>query len=901
MLEAVLQRLGDKYEFIKPLGQGGFSKVYLLRHKHLDEEHALKIMDFDNISRRLEEGNPTGRDKEFINVRKRFINEAKLYQKINHPNIARIYDIDMIKEESTDVEIPFIVMQCVKGENLGEVIKKRSPMGIKETIAICEDILDALDVIHKNGIVHRDVKPSNIIIEKSGKAVLIDFGLAKDMYADTRLTSTEMVMGTPLYMSPEQFKDIRGADPPADIYAFGVILYEMLTGTPPYSGTNFEIMYGHLEGSIPDASRNIPGLPIEMDDLIKKAMAKNAEDRYGKVEYYKSELRSISEKIKKQEETRNKKSNPGVDVVRGETVVSRPSKKPPRKTNKTWRIIFAVILAAAASIFLVIDPIDIWKGSRAGQDSTTKVQNDDSAQESAQPQKTPQPRVTEMASLKNGSASESTQPQETPQLLETKTSPYREYIKSATELIEANNYDKATEFLDEAKKIDDNAEVRALFEKIAEKKREIMSNDYKRLNEFLKGDADKNKKIGECRNFLSSHKNTPQSTHTKEMVSDTNKFITQLEKEIKADKQYLGYIDSVKRHIKNGDLKKAHYSLNSARKIKETNEVKYLLAEIEKKQIGNMKADFEKIREFMKGGGDTNVKIMEWRDFLNKHRDIPQNNETDLMKSEADKFIFQLNNFKMTDPSSKKIKDKAKKIYKNDKGFWEADFGDGIIMIYIPAGEFTMGANDGDDDEKPPHKVYLDGYWIGKYEVTFALYDTYCEETGTKKPDAEGWGRGQRPVINVSWHDASAYCGWLSRETGLSFKLPTEAQWEKAARGADKRRYPWGNDFDKSKCNSDESSLNRTIPVGSFPDGASPYGCFDMAGNVWEWCSDFFDDKYYQKSPSKNPQGPDSGPGRVRRGGSWGYRTDGCRASYRARGDPAYCGSLAGFRLALSL
>jgi formylglycine-generating enzyme required for sulfatase activity len=226
-----------------------------------------------------------------------------------------------------------------------------------------------------------------------------------------------------------------------------------------------------------------------------------------------------------------------------------------------------------------------------------------------------------------------------------------------------------------------------------------------------------------------------------------------------------------------------------------------------------------------------------------------------------------------------------------------------------------MVSNDGSYDEKPPHKVYLDGYWMGKYEVTFAQYDKYCEETGKKKPSDEGWGRGNRPVIYVSWDDAKEYCDWLSNKTGLKFKLPTEAQWEKAARGADSRKYPWGNSStsgekanfaDKQEWLKEKDSwadkdiddgYAYTAPVGSYPRGASPYGLFDMAGNVWEWCSDWYDSDYYKKSPGNNPTGPKSGTYRVVRGGSWDYYARDLRCANRFYDGPSDRYSDHGFRL----
>lgn len=197
----------------------------------------------------------------------------------------------------------------------------------------------------------------------------------------------------------------------------------------------------------------------------------------------------------------------------------------------------------------------------------------------------------------------------------------------------------------------------------------------------------------------------------------------------------------------------------------------------------------------------------------------------------------------------------------------------GITWVKIPAGEFMMGDNfnEGDNDELPVHAVNLDEYYISKYEITFEQYDKVHQEIGELPPPDEGWGRGSRPVIMVSWYEANAFCTWLSQKTGKDIHLPTEAQWEKAARGTGQRRYPWGNAApDCSLANF--CCKDRTDPVGSYPAGVSPYGVHDMAGNVAEWCRDKYRLDYYSTSPYRNPQGPyydDLAIYRVVRGGSW--------------------------------
>lgn len=201
-------------------------------------------------------------------------------------------------------------------------------------------------------------------------------------------------------------------------------------------------------------------------------------------------------------------------------------------------------------------------------------------------------------------------------------------------------------------------------------------------------------------------------------------------------------------------------------------------------------------------------------------------------------------------------------------------------MVYIPKGVFTMGVRDGRIDEQPEHKVFLYGFYIDRYEVTNAQYKEFIDATGHPAPFVDpkkypwakeyNWvdgmypeGKGNYPVVLVSWDDASAFAKWKGK------RLPTEAEWEKAARGKDKRRYPWGNDWNGLTCNSRESGYLQAMPVDSFATGVSPYGAYNLSGNVWEWCADWYDKDYYVHSPAENPQGADVSATRVIRGGSW--------------------------------
>jgi serine/threonine-protein kinase len=236
---------------------------------------------------------------------------------------------------------------------------------------------------------------------------------------------------------------------------------------------------------------------------------------------------------------------------------------------------------------------------------------------------------------------------------------------------------------------------------------------------------------------------------------------------------------------------------------------------------------------------------------------------------------------------------------------------DGMEQVYVPAGVFTMGSNNGYSDEKPVHEVYLDGYWIDKYEVTNAQY-AKCVAAGecAKPSDTQYYANSQytnHPVVYVSWYNANDYCAWTGR------RLPSEAEWEKAARGTDGRTYPWGNTFDGSLLNycdrncsfnwadsEKDDGYKQTSPVGNYPSGASPYGALDMAGNVWEWVADWYDEGYYSKSPAENPGGLASGEYRVLRGGSWGNNVRVVRSADRDWDNPVNSYNLNGFRCASS-
>ena len=244
-------------------------------------------------------------------------------------------------------------------------------------------------------------------------------------------------------------------------------------------------------------------------------------------------------------------------------------------------------------------------------------------------------------------------------------------------------------------------------------------------------------------------------------------------------------------------------------------------------------------------------------------------------------------------------------------------------LVKIPTGKFLMGSTKEQvvqaimlgaenyllEREQPQHIVELSDYFIGKYPITNREYQIFVFNAKHNPP--LGWDGDQypaeksgHPVVNISWDDANTYCKWLAEKTKKNYRLPTEAEWEKASRGENGLIYPWGVEFDPKKANTSESNVGDSSEVGQFsPNGDSVYGCADMSGNVWEWCEDFFDENIYKtriNKISKDPLTPLKSYSHVVRGGSFKDVQYYARCAYRDKSNPLYSQNDYGFRVALS-
>lgn len=348
------QKISDRYQIMKAIGEGGMANVYLAYDTILDRNVAVKILRGDLAG-----------DEKFV---RRFQREALSASSLTHPNIVEVYDVG---EDNNNY---YIVMEYVEGRNLKDLIKKRGKLTLSEVVDIMLQITDGMSVAHDSYIIHRDIKPQNIMILENGLVKIMDFGIAMAMNA-TQLTQTNSVMGSVHYLPPEQASG-KGATLQSDIYSMGIVMYELLTGKLPYKGDNaVEIALKHLKEPLPSIRDELPTIPQSVENIIIKATAKNPKNRYEDAKEMHEDLltclddsREDEEKIKlpyrEFEENPKVKISPAVkekdkETKKGDTddesiIAKQITKNDLKSQNKVLLILFAIFTGLIVIITTIV-------------------------------------------------------------------------------------------------------------------------------------------------------------------------------------------------------------------------------------------------------------------------------------------------------------------------------------------------------------------------------------------------------------------------------------------------------------------------------------------------------------------------------------------------------------------
>jgi serine/threonine protein kinase len=344
-LWAVLKKIGEDFELEKKLGEGAYSKVYLVHHRIFKHERALKIMYAGSILKELIR--LPGKTKEkYQEISERFIIEAKIYWRIQHPNIIKIFDVSYAEDNERNIRIPYMIIQYINGVNLGDLLKKNLPLPMPTIYRVSENILSAIAAIHKEKVIHRDIKPNNIMLDHEHRtAILIDFGLAKDRVQGKNLTSLGTLLGNPQYTPPEQLVFDRPAkpNPTWDIFSFGVVLFRMLTGRYPYIH-NVIMDFVKRKITLPNVRDLNPNLPAGIEHVIFKSMAWDPSHRYQSAGEFLNALREI-------------KGKTGKNYRAGTGQEDRVRSSKSRKTffrSTIFRVILIILLSIALSIAVIL-------------------------------------------------------------------------------------------------------------------------------------------------------------------------------------------------------------------------------------------------------------------------------------------------------------------------------------------------------------------------------------------------------------------------------------------------------------------------------------------------------------------------------------------------------------------
>lgn len=898
------QTLLGRYRIIERIGCGSTGVVYRAHDVKKGRDIAVKVIFPRLLSK-------TG-------IKERFLAEARIASELYHPGVVKLIGV------YNDDQYTFLTTELLEGRSLRQIMEERkkshNPFTRKEIIHIVNTLIDTLHYAHVR-TVHRNLKPENIWVDKNKNYRIMDFGEAS-LVRTGLPTRRSLATGTGNYIAPEQLKGWQNVDSDADQYALGALMYEMRCGKISAKGIN-------------SIRRRYKKVNQNISSVIAKMLAVDVTDRFSSIELVKEALLTAASS------SRNPLANRKIrllviTVIVGLMIVVLVSSRDsligfwnsvrPLSVEEK-QLIFGEMIkrvqdANRLNRLLTKARRDLDSGINRAQNNIRSLQGDLTKAryetKKAELQQQIEQALVDLArqqGLKRftdrviyGDAS--LQKLES-KILETlslfEQGQHRRVIGLITP-IQANltkrlqqfrnseEYLVARERLSEAQLIwqkfnqssglQPPAGIDQRLQAIASTKRQAEDGELTVVLELLEQFT---------RDFQIDH------ARDRQLVADRAGYKAQQATTQELEKEWKDYIQ------RNGLIITAAQS-SSLEQARTRERAQGLRQDFKGAKSSNLGLA-QTVQEYFAAAKAAVIKARRKlaEEKARKARESYEKAMATARKSLADKNDGQALGHK---PGEDKAKQQSTKAANELLTQLLEKYAPGLKLVEIPAGNFKMGNlhRDGERDEKPVRLVSVNGFTLMKHEVTFAQFDHYAELTGQGKPDDAGWSRGDRPVINVSWSNVTAYAEWLSRSTGLKFRLPSEAEWEYAARGGTTTKYPWGNapSHDKANygkeycCSGSASGLDEwinTAPVGSF--AANQYGISDMHGNVAEWVLDCWNDSYNSAANDARARLTGDCNRRVVRGGAWSGVPDNIRSANRNGTRATKSASYIGFRLVL--
>jgi serine/threonine-protein kinase len=923
-----LKALG-RYRIERVLGKGAMGVVYEGFDPRLSRRVAIKTILKHNLDEALAK-----------DYSARFVREAQAVGKLNHPNIVQVHDFG---EEG---DIAYLVLEFIKGRELKSYFDKNERFEMKEVVRIMGELCEALDYAHKAGIVHRDVKPGNVMLDEHMRVKLTDFGVARIQESGAAMTQAGTMVGTPAFMSPEQITG-KPVDARSDVFSAGVILYQFLTGEMPFTGAGAWTIAKKIMQDDPAAPSTLDGTisPI-YDAVVSKALAKQPAHRY-------QSAREMGVALKRAYEGKLE------DFDEDKTVMIRPPEKPapaqapkpaaaqtPTTTQGThdaelefWRAIKDGNDPEDFELYVKQFPKGIYaelakrkieklrsgvldEGSQAGPLRTDPMQralrtdpNQRSRVEPAQ--------QTVRIERRPARAEEDTHPEEAK-----RSSGAAKYAIAgiAVAVLAAGGW---FAFKPGQAPAPDAAKAKPLAPVLTSAAPPATPAPDTSKQEAEKLAADKlaaEKRAAEeaARRAEAEKKLAAEEAARKAALAKDSKERERLlaekqaaEKAAEAAKAQLAKLADEKAKAEKAAVAAAAAAAAAAARAQADREAAERLAQqrgaAQAKLAQEQAAKAAALAEAEKRAAAARAaEEKDKADRAEAEARMLAVKATADQKAAAEKAAAdraEAEKMRLARLEEQKANDARRpgRLFRDCEGCPE--------MVIVPAGSFTMGSPDAEasrhGNEGPQRRVaFAQPFAVGKFEVTFDEWEMCVREKGcAHNPGYTAWGRGKRPVIDISWTDAKQYAAWLGRKSGKPYRLLSEAEWEYVARAGTTTPFSFGGSISPQQANYDAAvsyagsptgaKQGKTVPVGSY--AANRFGLHDVHGNVWEWVEDCWNTSHAGAPADGSARASGNCAQRVVKGGSWDSEPQTLRSALRYYQLSTIRQNTLGFRVARAL